>query len=428
MCVIVYQPAEKKLTKKVAEGLWRRNSDGGGFAFLNEDSWHTHKTMEFDDWWKSYREVLTELSPRPILIHMRIRTHGETDLNNVHPFEVSSGKYMAAHNGIIHYVPDYKDGRSDTRVFLEDTVPHFPDNWLDIPEMTDLVTEAIGWSKMVFMPHPSLGLEHTAYILNEKKGEWLDGMWFSNTAGHPTTRSSYTWTSGNNGKRQSQLPKGKQETYEPDLRTKYYDSRLADDPAYEPARALVTGMIIQGCYVKKGENSNPSTQKESSKSEATLRADALERESREGLDFGQYLPDGFNEYDTGIFVAGYVRLKTERGRKYLWQPLEAFGDDLIYCQKCWFQLKPDMANPWDVGMCECPEIVCLMHQQFLNECPLPSEGVDPCMNEANLRTIARLEDQLDAEETDLPKPKIKELAAAYDTWLSAIFAEEATLL
>jgi glutamine amidotransferase len=189
MCVLILQNPGTSLTKKKAKALWDTNPHGGGFAFVNNSQeFVVRKFMKFDEWWAAYRGDLNNFPDRPWLLHMRIATHGTVDLDNVHPFRITDD-LVGGHNGIIHNVPDYRDGRSDTRVFFEDVVTGFNETWLDSDAMKYMVERAIGNSKLAFLTK-NPALQHQSYILNEKLGEWDEGMWFSNTYGLAQTRVS----------------------------------------------------------------------------------------------------------------------------------------------------------------------------------------------------------------------------------------------
>lgn len=183
MCVIVHQPQGTHLEKDRAERLWNKNPDGGGFAFIDDEGEISgFKSMEFKPFWTAFESSRSQFPNRDFLVHMRIATSGAVDLTNVHPFRVTDDTVMA-HNGIIHGVgADPKIGESDTKIFVQEVLPRLHDQWLDDPYLVDMVEEWIGWSKLMFLSNDP-GLEKNVYILNEKSGTKVDGMWFSNTSG-----------------------------------------------------------------------------------------------------------------------------------------------------------------------------------------------------------------------------------------------------
>jgi hypothetical protein len=168
------------------ERLWTRNSDGGGFAFINDNKEiEVVKSMRLEHFWKQYKEARREYKEADFLLHMRIATHGSVCLDNTHPFAVDEQTVMA-HNGIIYDVNKFakgkKDDRSDTRLFVDEILPSLPKNWLDDKALKHMVETYIGQSKLMFLSvNPEL--KESVYILNKWKGDHADGMWFSNTFG-----------------------------------------------------------------------------------------------------------------------------------------------------------------------------------------------------------------------------------------------------
>lgn len=178
MCVIIAHPSNAHLEKDRAKRLWNRNPDGGGFAFIKDGKIEVQKFMDFPNYWRAFETARSAHPKAGFLLHMRITTHGDTNLENTHPYAVDEHTVMA-HNGIIHGVPDYKDGRSDTKVFVDEVLSGLPEDWLDNKYIVDMVEEWIGWSKLMFLTtNPKLN--KNVYILNEHKGHEKDGMWFSN--------------------------------------------------------------------------------------------------------------------------------------------------------------------------------------------------------------------------------------------------------
>lgn len=181
MCVIVYQKSGSYLDKARAQRLWKANSHGGGYAYINDDDEIiVDKSMLFGEFWRSFETARSANPGTDFLVHMRIKTHGPTDLANVHPFPVNEKTWMA-HNGILGQMPD-DPLRSDTRVFIDEVVKSMSPTWLDNAWQKDMMEEFIGWSKLAFLTTDP-ALEENVYLLNESAGEWVDGMWFSSPNG-----------------------------------------------------------------------------------------------------------------------------------------------------------------------------------------------------------------------------------------------------
>jgi len=191
MCVIIHQPKGAYLTKEEAQEAWRQNPDGGGFAYLrNDGEMAVEKFMEFPSFWRAFETARSAYPKRDYLIHFRIGTHGSKDLFNVHPFEVDEGLTVMAHNGIIHGVPDYHDGRSDTRVFVDEVLPGLPPGWLDNGYIVDMLEDWLGWSKLMFLTNDP-ALKENVYIVNRSAGKDHNGMWWSNDSWSKPYKHTY---------------------------------------------------------------------------------------------------------------------------------------------------------------------------------------------------------------------------------------------
>lgn len=185
MCVIVHQPAETEFEKETFDKLWKRNDDGGGFAFINgRNQVQTFKYMDPNEYWMNYRTWRGRYPETDFMLHLRITTHGKTDLTNVHPFKVDEHTVLA-HNGIIGSVYDYQDGRSDTRVFIENVLSKLPTNWYLDDDLMLLVEEAIGTSRVMLLTSNPQSDESVIY-LNRSRWEKHEGLVMSNTHGLET--------------------------------------------------------------------------------------------------------------------------------------------------------------------------------------------------------------------------------------------------
>ena len=182
MCVIVHQPKGSHLTKQLAKELWKENPDGGGFAFLDDDSnLRVEKFMDFPTYWNKFETMRSRFPERDFLMHMRIATHGSVSVANVHPFQVDNYTVMA-HNGIIHAVTkdlemDKTDDRTDSEVFVEEVIRQLPRLWLDNKYLKEMVEEYVGWSRLMFLTDDPQ-LKHSVYKLGD--WEWEEGVHLSN--------------------------------------------------------------------------------------------------------------------------------------------------------------------------------------------------------------------------------------------------------
>lgn len=183
MCIIVSKPENLKLADSVLKTCWENNDDGAGFMYAEDNRLHVQKGfMTYDDFYKAYEPH----ADKKLVIHFRIRTHGETNEANTHPFIVDDNLAFV-HNGTITGFGSKEF--SDTYHFNEELIKNLRQsvrNFLHVPAIETLLSERIGWSKLVFMDNKG-----TVRIINEEKGNYSsDGVWFSNTSWQP--RKTYT--------------------------------------------------------------------------------------------------------------------------------------------------------------------------------------------------------------------------------------------
>ena len=175
MCIAIMKSENKKINKKTLQRCYDANPDGAGFMYAKDKKLTVKKGyFTFKDFYKEYKPH----EDKQVLLHFRIKTHGPIDKNNCHPFLVNSGLGFI-HNGIISGYGNNK--KSDTIEFneaiLQKIVAKHGNNSLFDDPMVELIENVIGYSKLVFLDR------HGNYkIMNENKGSWDNGIWYSNTS------------------------------------------------------------------------------------------------------------------------------------------------------------------------------------------------------------------------------------------------------
>ena len=168
------------LSDEVLKNCFENNPDGAGWAGVNTDhlgrrKLTTYHSMEFENWLKKLRRFEKNNPDENMLIHTRIGTSGEESTFNCHPFNVNK-KLCFIHNGMIISVKKDPYGRkNDTQIFNEDILQGLPENWMEYDAILDMIEDYIGYSKLAFLDEDGKYL-----ILNEHKGVWKDGVWYSN--------------------------------------------------------------------------------------------------------------------------------------------------------------------------------------------------------------------------------------------------------
>lgn len=205
MCIAIVKKAGAVLTKEVLFNCYTNNSDGCGFAYINEDIYgrkkiRIKKSMKFETFYDKYSRAVEQNPDSTFLIHFRIATHGTVDEYNCHPFQIND-EQVFIHNGIIPQMGSEgpMDQRSDTRIFKDRILRKLPRGWESNPAIKFMIESIIGYSKLAV-----LNIDNTFNIFKENSGHWKNDVWYSNTSYLPVTytRTTYNesyWNTKYNG-------------------------------------------------------------------------------------------------------------------------------------------------------------------------------------------------------------------------------------
>lgn len=181
MCIAIYKPQGFHLLDETIENCWNSNPDGAGFMYAENGVLHVKKglmTLE------NFKTTYEPHKNKDCVLHFRIRTHGDLDKENTHPFLVDKN-IGVVHNGIISKICTKTDPtKSDTWHFCQLHLSELAiDNhkFYQNPVYKELIESYIGQSKLIFMDN-----EGNVEIFNEKLGSWNTECWFSN--------SSWNWS------------------------------------------------------------------------------------------------------------------------------------------------------------------------------------------------------------------------------------------
>lgn len=190
MCIIAAKPAGIEMpSEETLINMWLRNSDGAGVMYAVNGMVHIEKGfMKYEEFEKCIEALDKKygLKKLPMVMHLRITTHGGTCAENCHPFPItdSLGKLRkskqtatiaVAHNGIIDITT--RKNVSDTMEYiasqlapLSKGVPRFYEN-KHLMQMIENATD----SKLAFMT----GNGRIYYI-----GDFIEdgGIMYSNTS------------------------------------------------------------------------------------------------------------------------------------------------------------------------------------------------------------------------------------------------------
>ena len=184
MCLIITGKSNKiRATLTKTHGLlgdiFASNPDGIGIMYATTKGLKIVKTLP-----KNYADAFAFISKLPdddreLAIHFRWTTHGNTDMDNCHPYNVVNGYVAMMHNGVLHTGNAADKTKSDTWHFIKDylasPVSEHPaiihnDGFLN------MVADYIGDNRFVFMD----GEGRMSHV-NYDQGIEHDGLWFSNT-------------------------------------------------------------------------------------------------------------------------------------------------------------------------------------------------------------------------------------------------------
>lgn len=193
--MITYVPGGIDIPVKGITNGSTTNQDGHGWVVAAGTELVVGKSMDFYDALEEFVETRQAMGQGSLaMFHSRFGTHGEMGEYNIHPFHVADDSVMA-HNGILpdKYHPNYKDRRSDTRIFV-DRIGSFVDNPNGIPSRrgaAHLGRRITTANKLVFISTRSGAPK--VRIVNSNQGIQVDGVWYSNT-GYLTDYSWYGWS------------------------------------------------------------------------------------------------------------------------------------------------------------------------------------------------------------------------------------------
>lgn len=188
MCMLIYKPAGKIIAPETLGICAESNRNGIGYAVARDGELELWKSARD---YKEGLERIQALQSVPAIIHFRLATHGDINDDNTHPFFVDGDTrdMVAAHNGIIS-IESSKE-KSDTRMFIEHVLANLRHEWWTSPVLVGQLESLLGRGNKFAL----LRADGTPILLNEKSGEWSDGIWYSNSGYRSRFRQS-SWSYG----------------------------------------------------------------------------------------------------------------------------------------------------------------------------------------------------------------------------------------
>lgn len=176
MCLAIYKPAKIDIPEQHLRNAWQTNSDGAGFAYIDKGKVVIDKGYMFlKDFLDAYSKATKQFKSSPFLVHFRIRTKGDKTGTNTHPFQINGGALI--HNGSIDGTSaHFSNGPSDTALFVKEFADKLTYEF--VSKNITALEGAVDNNKIVLMwADPSQRI-----ILNEKRGEWVGDIWYSNNS------------------------------------------------------------------------------------------------------------------------------------------------------------------------------------------------------------------------------------------------------
>lgn len=183
MCLIAYVPAGKILPQKNIEAAHLGNSDGIGVMSADGvEKFVGRKALKRA---KRYIRRLQD-GNREYAVHFRYATHGDVTLANCHPHRLPNGNGYMMHNGILSDYSKRATARySDTALYA---AIHTSPDASDVRTMIsywDKQGKTIGGNKLcILLPTGNF------LLVNDHMGEWIEGVWYSQTYSLPGSYGS----------------------------------------------------------------------------------------------------------------------------------------------------------------------------------------------------------------------------------------------
>jgi hypothetical protein len=184
MCLLVTQQYDSPtLTQDWIADFAVANADGVGSMYVEDGQLVISKCL-----FKSTDELVEffeqHVNGRDCAFHFRMKTHGNIDMENCHPYEVFNMAehgidLWLMHNGVLHTGNVDDKTKSDTWHYIRNYIRPLLKNNYDLafdPVFSELIGDHIGNNRFVLMDNNG-----RLAIINEDQGVYWGGRWMSNT-------------------------------------------------------------------------------------------------------------------------------------------------------------------------------------------------------------------------------------------------------
>jgi hypothetical protein len=183
MCLLFQKPANVTFTDEHLRDFFTFNRDGYGVMYAEGGKLFMRKELGNVDQWIAFFRTHEH---REACFHLRMKTHGDVDLVNCHPYPVfgfegeeAAHPMLLMHNGILSTGNERDRSKSDTWHYIRDYIRTLLKNDPALafdPVFADVIGKHIGQNRFAIMDHTG----KTA-IINKAQGVEFNGAWLSNT-------------------------------------------------------------------------------------------------------------------------------------------------------------------------------------------------------------------------------------------------------
>ena len=188
MCILIHHTPKTVFTEEVLRDFYDSNSDGFGACWGDGEKVHVLKHVG------SVEDIITlyndHVRGKECIIHFRMKTHGDIDYENCHPYHITDDLWLA-HNGILSTGNVADTTKSDTwhyiRNYLRPMVEKYGEDALFDPQIQTFFGSHIGSGNKFGLVHR----DGRIAVINRGLGVNHFGAWLSNTYAWSTAKFGY---------------------------------------------------------------------------------------------------------------------------------------------------------------------------------------------------------------------------------------------
>lgn len=163
-------------TPGLIEDIYGHNEDGLGVMYVTAKQ-QVKVVKRLPKGAQGFREMIAAMpdDDRRVAVHARMKTHGDIDLTNCHPYQINDASWLM-HNGILDTGNAADVSKSDSWHFIADYMQGMGPDVLHNPGYLKMLGEFIGNNRFAIM-----SADGRLSVVNKDQGVEHDGVWFSNT-------------------------------------------------------------------------------------------------------------------------------------------------------------------------------------------------------------------------------------------------------